>query len=65
VELMNAIELSGWNDGKKVPLPINGDEYYEALMAHVAVSRYKEGNDSVVEGTLNFGTGSENVKSEK
>ena len=65
VELMNAIELSGWNDGEKITLPIDGNKYYEALMAHVAVSRYKEGNDSVVEGTLNFGTGSENVKSEK
>jgi len=65
VELMNAIELSGWNDGEKIDLPIDGNKYYKALMEHVAVSRYKEGNDSVVEGTLNFGTGSENVKSEK
>ncbi|MBQ9369485.1 MAG: Gfo/Idh/MocA family oxidoreductase [Clostridia bacterium] len=65
VELMNAIELSGWNDGEKITLPIDGKKYYDALMEHVAVSRYKEGNDSVVEGTLNFGTGSENVKSVK
>jgi len=65
VELMNAIELSGWNNGAEVKLPIDGDRYYNELMAHVAVSRYKEGNDNVVEGTLNFGTGFANIKSEK
>ena len=65
VELMNAIELSGWNNGKKVSLPIDGNAYYEELMKHVAVSRFKEGNDDAVEGTLNFGTGFVKVKSEK
>ena len=65
VELMNAIELSGWQNGARVSLPIDGDRYYDELMKHVAVSRFKEGNDNAVEGTLNFGTGFVKVKSEK
>ena len=64
VELMNAIELSGWNKGVRVTLPIDGEAYYKELMAHVAISRFKEGNDNAVEGTLNFGTGFVKVKSE-
>ena len=65
VELMNAIELSGWKEGARVSLPIDGDAYYEELMKHVAISRYKTGNDDNVEGTLNFGTGFVKVKSDK
>ncbi len=65
VELMNAIELSGWQGGAKVSLPIDGDAYYDELMKHVAVSRFKTGNDNAVEGTLNFGTGFVKVKSDK
>ena len=65
VELMNAIELSGWTGGQRVSLPIDGDLYYNELMKHVAVSRFKTGNDNAVEGTLNFGTGFVKVKSEK
>ena len=65
VELMNAIELSGWNKGARVDLPIDGDAYREELMKHVAVSRFKTGNDNAVEGTLNFGTGFVKVKSDK
>ena len=65
VELMNAIELSGWQSGARVNLPIDGDRYYEELMKHVAVSRFKTGNDNAVEGTLNFGTGFVKVKSGK
>ncbi|MBR5987855.1 MAG: Gfo/Idh/MocA family oxidoreductase [Clostridia bacterium] len=65
VELMNAIELSGWKDGARVNLPIDGDAYYNELMKHVAVSRFKTCNDNQVEGTLNFGTGFVKVKSEK
>ena len=65
VELMNAIELSGWQGGVKVSLPIDGDAYYKELMKHVAVSRFKTGNDNAVEGTLNFGTGFVKVKSDK
>ena len=65
VELMNAIELSGWKGGARVNLPIDGNAYYKELMDHVAVSRFKAGNDNAVEGTLNFGTGFVKVKSEK
>jgi len=65
VELMNAIELSGWNDGEKISLPVNGDLYYSELEKRVAVSRYKEGNDNEVESTLNFGTGFMKVKNGK
>ena len=65
VELMNAIELSGWMGGARVNIPIDGDRYYDELMKHVAVSRFKTGNDNAVEGTLNFGTGFVKVKSEK
>ena len=64
VALMNAIELSGWQGGSRVSLPIDGDAYYAELMKHVAVSRFKSGNDDAVEGTLNFGTGFVKVKSE-
>ena len=42
VELMNAIELSGWQDGKKITLPVNEDEYLVELNAHRAISRLKE-----------------------
>ena len=65
VELMNAIELSGWQAGARVDLPINGDIYYDELMKHVKTSRFKTGNDNAVEGTLNFGTGFVKVKSDK
>ncbi len=65
VELMNAIELSGWHNGARVALPIDGDLYYKELMEHVKVSRFKSVNDNQVEGTLNFGTGFVKVKSEK
>ena len=65
VELMNAIELSGWKEGARVNLPIDGKVYREELMKRVAVSRFKAGNDNAVEGTLNFGTGFVKVKSGK
>ena len=65
VELMNAIELSGWKDGEKITLPVNGEEYLSELEKRVAVSRYKTGNDNAVESTLNFGTGFLKVKNGK
>ena len=42
VELMNAIELSGWRGGARVELPINGDEYLAELNVRRATSRLKE-----------------------
>ena len=42
VELMNAIELSGWRGGARVELPINDDEYLEELNIRRASSKFKE-----------------------
>ena len=41
VELMNAIELSGWRGGERVQLPVNEDEYLAELNAHRKTSRLK------------------------
>ena len=51
VELMNAIELSGWNNGETVTLPIDEERYLRELNAHRAVSRFKDVDDSVVADT--------------
>jgi len=51
VELMNAIEFSGWNGGKEVTLPVNEEEYLAALNEHRAVSRWKEADDNKVADT--------------
>ena len=31
VELMNAIELSGWNNGAEIVLPVNEEQYIKEL----------------------------------
>ena len=41
VQLMNAITFSGWQDGQKVVLPVDEDEYLECLKAKQATSRVK------------------------
>ncbi len=51
VELMNAIELSGWNGGEKISLPVDEDRYLEELNAYRKISRHKEANDSSVSDT--------------
>ena len=51
VELMNAIELSGWKGGARVTLPVNEDEYLEELNKRRATSRLKECDDSFVQNT--------------
>ena len=56
VELMNAIELSGWNDGETVSLPIDDDRYYKELSEHCKNSRVKTGTDKVVDTSGSFGT---------
>lgn len=43
VELMNAIELSGWRGGERVTLPVNEDEYLEILNEKRKNSRAKKG----------------------
>lgn len=65
VELMNAIELSGWKNGAEVKIPLNDNEYYRELMKHVKVSKLKKGNDNTIEKLLNFGTNQHNVKNGK
>lgn len=51
VELMNAIELSGWNGGEAISLPIDGERYLRELNVHRAQSRLKISDDSKVENT--------------
>jgi predicted dehydrogenase len=51
VELMNAIELSGWRGGERVSLPVNEDEYLEELNKHRATSRLKTNVASTVSNT--------------
>ena len=51
VELMNAIELSGWNNGEAVTLPIDEDRYLKELNEHRAVSRLKTVDDNAVTDT--------------
>ncbi|MBQ8657908.1 MAG: Gfo/Idh/MocA family oxidoreductase [Clostridia bacterium] len=48
VELMNAIELSGWKDGEAVTLPIDEEEYLKELNIRRATSRHKVVDDSIV-----------------
>ena len=42
VQLMNAIELSGWRGGARVTLPVDEDEYLAELDVRRANSRHKE-----------------------
>ena len=57
VELMNAIELSGWKNGEEVVLPVNEEEYLKELNARRATSRVKEDKYVAVGDMSNtFGT---------
>lgn len=51
VELMNAIELSGWKNGAEVTLPVDEDEYLEYLNKYRAESRFDETAEDRVEDT--------------
>ncbi|MBR4255531.1 MAG: Gfo/Idh/MocA family oxidoreductase, partial [Clostridia bacterium] len=51
VELMNAIELSGWKDGKEISLPVSEREYLRYLNAKRKTSRYKAVTDDTVADT--------------
>lgn len=57
VELMNAIELSGWKNGERVSLPVNEEEYLEELNKHRKTSRFKQTSDSVLDTSGSFGAG--------
>ncbi|MBQ7348812.1 MAG: gfo/Idh/MocA family oxidoreductase, partial [Clostridia bacterium] len=58
VELMNAIELSGWKNGAPVNIPIDEDEYLKELNIRRANSRLKIADDNAVADTSGtFGSG--------
>ena len=52
VELMNAIELSGWNNGAPVTIPVDEDKYLEELNKRRATSRLKTVDDNKIEKTV-------------
>ncbi len=52
VELMNAIELSGWKGGQPVTLPVNEEEYLEELNKRRSKSRVKVVDDGYIEPTI-------------
>ncbi len=51
VELMNAIEFSGWNGGIRVELPVDEDAYLAELNKKRATSRLKKVDESKVADT--------------
>ena len=51
VELMNAMELSGWNNGEPISLPVDEDRYLRELQAHVANSKKKDCDDGAIADT--------------
>ena len=53
VELMNAIELSGWNNGEEIVLPVNEEKYLEELNKRRATSRLKEDKDTIASDMSN------------
>ena len=52
VELMNAIELSGWNNGAPVTIPVDEDKYLEELNKRRATSRLKVVDDNKIAKTV-------------
>ena len=55
VELMNAIEFSGWKNGARVTLPVDEDEYLAELDKKRATSRAKAaGDDKIADTTGTF-----------
>ena len=51
VQLMNAIELSGWRGGAEVSIPVDEDEYLRELNKRRKTSRYKPTHDDYVADT--------------
>ena len=51
VELMNAIELSGWQGGREVTLPVDEELYLTELNKRRAASRLKTADDGAVADT--------------
>lgn len=48
VELMNAIELSGWLNGQRVTLPVDEELYLQHLNEHCLTSSYHEDEDDIM-----------------
>ena len=53
VELMNAIELSGWFNGEEIMLPIDEERYLAELNKRRATSKLQEGCDDKVSDNSN------------
>ena len=53
VELMNAIELSGWMGGEEITLPIDEERYLVELNKRRAASKLQEGCDDKVADNSN------------
>ena len=51
VEIMNAIELSGWNNAEEIAIPVDEDRYLRELNAHRAVSKIKTTEDGAAADT--------------
>lgn len=56
VELMNAIELSGWNNGEEIILPVDEDRYFKELTEKRKTSRVKNTVDKVFDTSGSFGS---------
>lgn len=53
VELINAMELSGWNNGERISIPVDQERYLRELNAHRLTSRIKTDVKERVEDTSN------------
>lgn len=51
VEIMNAIELSGWNNAEEITIPVDEERYIRELDAHRAGSRIKTTEDGAAADT--------------
>ena len=57
VELMNAIELSGWKQGQRITLPVDEEEYLKELKIRIKNSKEKRAIETKVVDTKNtFGS---------
>lgn len=56
VELMNAIEYSGWNGGIRVQLPVDEEAYLQALTEHRKTSHLKPECDDVFNTAGSYGS---------
>ncbi len=56
VELMNAFELSGWNNGETIAIPVDQKRYKEELFRHIKSSRKKDVEDKVTSTAGTYGS---------